>query len=308
MADTRHFGLGEESTYGTGVVPTTFFRLRSESLHRVSNDKTVHGLNALSPEDRKLLNEFWEGDVQIDANYEDIGVVLKHLLGAPVTSGAGPYTHTFPPVAGPGKGGSGLSAEPLRDSLNWRYAGGKIDGLSHEMTADDISAFTLKMFGKDETNPAKTTESLGTFTPIMPGEIVATFDGTDLEAIRATLNIDFPVRRPLRLGATKLASEPLPGPKILVTGEIEVEPVNLTQYDKWASLAAIDLAITCTGPSGVSLTYNMNDARLIGDPTPKLTSQDDLVRAVYGFESMSDAGHAGGENIEVVLINNVASY
>ena len=55
------------------------------------------------------------GPVQVEIAPEDIGLILKHLIGAPTTTGVGPYTHTFQPAA------SGANALPIGFTLQYNY-------------------------------------------------------------------------------------------------------------------------------------------------------------------------------------------
>lgn len=307
----KHFGVGEESTWNTAVAPTTFFRLRSENFRRVPAIKTSEHVGLLAPQDAKILTDHWEGEATVEGNYEDIGVIAKHLLGPPSTSGVGPYTHTFPPGTGPSKPASepGLTFESKRSSdtgVSWRYAGGKVEGITLEWGTDDFALFTLRCFGGSETNPGAATESLGTFTPILPGHVAVTFDAAAIDHLSGRINIDFPVDHRHNVGSQGFPKEPAVRDKMLVTGEIQARFPNRTEYDKWVSLTEIDLAIVCTGPSGVSLTYNANKIILTGDPTPHVSDREPLI-AAYSFEGMANTGHQGNANAEVVLVNNVSS-
>lgn len=55
------------------------------------------------------------GPISIEAAPEDIGLYLKHLIGAPTTTGAGPYQHVFQPAA------SGANALPGSFALQYNY-------------------------------------------------------------------------------------------------------------------------------------------------------------------------------------------
>lgn len=55
------------------------------------------------------------GPINVEMAPEDIGIYLKHLIGAPTTAGANPYTHTFTPAA------SGANALPVGFTLQYDY-------------------------------------------------------------------------------------------------------------------------------------------------------------------------------------------
>lgn len=86
-----------ENTYGSGF-PAEAFQMRFKSSSLVQSKSM--GEDNLLGQGREASDPYFDaprsqGDIEIPIDVRAIGFWLKGLLGAPVTSGAGPYTHVF---------------------------------------------------------------------------------------------------------------------------------------------------------------------------------------------------------------------
>lgn len=102
LGRNSYLGIGEESTWGTAVSRTHWFRLVSSSVKRVVEKRPRGVLAEVSGSANRrghyIASDNVEGSVEILAGYEGIGLLLKHILhGAPTTSGPSGaiYTHAF---------------------------------------------------------------------------------------------------------------------------------------------------------------------------------------------------------------------
>lgn len=95
---------GEQlSVVSIGVVPDQQ-RVQSATLSGFRGQaRSVAGQNNVS------------GPISIELAPEDVGIYLKHLIGAPTTTGAGPYTHVFTPAS------SGANALPVGFTVQYDY-------------------------------------------------------------------------------------------------------------------------------------------------------------------------------------------
>ncbi|MEM0456107.1 MAG: phage tail tube protein [Nitrososphaerota archaeon] len=92
----RYLGVGKENTYGTAVAAAVWYDIIRENI-------TVRRTTILDRDtvaDRQLTKavrgeEYVEGEVELYLNSQQIGHLLLSCLGSVVTSGTGPYTHTF---------------------------------------------------------------------------------------------------------------------------------------------------------------------------------------------------------------------
>uniref|UniRef100_A0A7C5REE4 Uncharacterized protein n=1 Tax=Thermus caliditerrae TaxID=1330700 RepID=A0A7C5REE4_9DEIN len=92
-------GLGKETTPGTGVAPTFFFRLQEvPQVRAAASFAEVPALDALGVSIVVPTQRHAEADLSVVVTPRAIGALLAALLGAPTTTGAAPnYTHTFTP-------------------------------------------------------------------------------------------------------------------------------------------------------------------------------------------------------------------
>ena len=92
-------GIGKETTYGTAVAPTAFFRLQ-EVAHLEADQKyaEVPGIDDFGLAAAIATTRTGKGDLAIVATPAAIGHLFSGLLGAPATTGTAP-NYTFTPKA-----------------------------------------------------------------------------------------------------------------------------------------------------------------------------------------------------------------
>ncbi|RMF18884.1 MAG: hypothetical protein D6760_13545 [Deltaproteobacteria bacterium] len=303
----RHFGIGEETTWGTAVTPTRFYEALSESVERQKGFDEIASIRSYSTQQIVTLNDIIRGDVEILGNYDGIGLLFKHLIGSVDTTGTGPYTHTFPASTGipsTDRIGLSLTLEMRRDgSLVWTYAGAKITGLAHSFGTDQASRMTWSFLAKSETTGSSaTTPTWPTLLPMSPSQASISFDGTTLDARSVALTVENPVDETFLLGSTTLSKEPDRSDVLKVTATAEVLFDSFTQYSKFQSGADVDVQIKSDNGTE-SITYNLNKCR-ITSATPHVSGRERLV-ATYEITSYYDT--TATENIQVVLVNNDAT-
>lgn len=94
-------GFATESTVNTPVAPTLFLPYRDESLlvtpGRAESSARFAGRRTMdSSQWNGGVNEVG-GDVGLELYDRGLGRIFRHMFGSVVTTGAGPYTHTFTP-------------------------------------------------------------------------------------------------------------------------------------------------------------------------------------------------------------------
>jgi len=306
----RHFGVGEETTWGTAVARTKFFEALSESVKYEKEFEPITVIRSPYVRDMTLLNAAVRGDVEILANYDGLELLFKHLIGSTDTTSSGVMVqHTYPASTGrpsAGREGFGLTGEFRRDgSYVWLYEGMKITGMSHSFGTDQSSRVTFTFLAETEsTSSSATAASYDTLLPMRPSEVEVAFDGTTLSAMSCQVNYETPVDEPFLLGSTGLGAEPVQNDVIKVTGNVEVLFDSWTQYNKFSTEADVDVAIVASSTDTThSLTYNMNKCR-ITQATPPVQGRERL-KATYEFESFYDTDATG--NFQVVLLTTNAS-
>ena len=298
----RHFGVGKETTYGTAVAPTEFSEAIRETLQQNRRFEEITTIRSNSTRVVNQLNSNVGGDVELIGNFQDIGLLLKGFIGSVTTTGAGPYTHTFPATSGTtGRSGLSLTAEVSRDStaLTWRYAGCKVVSYSFSASKDQSPRITFGLAGKSEATGTAAAPSFPTFSPMLVQNLTISFDGVSLDCTELSLEAEWPVDEPYVIGSAVYAKEPLDNAVLKVGGSATVLLTDLTQYAKFNGTTDVDIAIACTS-GGLSITHNLNKCRLTAAPI-NVDGRERLLGR-YDFQSFFDA--TATENLQVVLVND----
>lgn len=146
-------GFAFETSFGTGVAPTTFLPGTEDirvNIPRLREESPYGGRNLLPADPgRKEVRGGTKGHT---AYPNAIGVLLKAALGDPSTSGTGPYTHTFTPPSGPVSDTQALPSVSLTrgaGSRTRRYVGGQLNQLTVNAPVDGRVAFDGDWIFKD---------------------------------------------------------------------------------------------------------------------------------------------------------------
>lgn len=131
----HQFMLGEESTYGTAVVPSRTFEYNSEGIEesfgRTEGDPLRTGTQVARSDRFTPYFEGASGSVEFDVMTKGFGVIFKHMLGSIATSGPtdASYTHTATMGDLWGKALTVQVARPFNPSGTvqaFTYEGGKV--------------------------------------------------------------------------------------------------------------------------------------------------------------------------------------
>lgn len=163
------FGWGEESTWGTAVVPDHFLPMLKESLEaskaRLDSDSIYAGRRVRDSEQWSPGIIEAGGDVELELWTTGMGELWKHALGGSATSGSGPYVHTFTPGDLDGKGLTLQVGKPDRGGTvrPWNLPGSKVKSWELEIPARGEAKTKFSFSSKDLDKDG--TPALGTFTP-----------------------------------------------------------------------------------------------------------------------------------------------
>lgn len=310
MGGARHFGVGVESTYGTGVAPTDFLNCTEEDVSKNITFEEVSDISTWSVRKQIELTQACGGEVTVLGNYQNQGLLLKNFYGGVTTTGGGPYVHTFPATAGipaAGRATTSLTLELRRDgTLNWRYLGCKVISMGVTWSVEQMARWTWGFLGKDDdTAQAPATASYPEFDPMIPKNTTAlTFDGSALGLRGTSVNINaaFPVDEPHDFSGLTFPVEPCDNGPFQVTGDVGVIFDDLTQYAKFDGATDVDIEIT-NGDGTHSVTFNINKCRLTASPVN--FSGRDRLTGTYTFAAYYDA--VATEAMQVVLTNDDAT-
>lgn len=101
QAHDAQIGFAEESTYGVRVAPTRFYPVHEPNLsyevERLESEGVIAGADVIGTDQWNGGPITVGGDVGFELYQDFAGLLFKHMFGTVVTSGSGPYTHTFTP-------------------------------------------------------------------------------------------------------------------------------------------------------------------------------------------------------------------
>ena len=301
-------GFAEEVTVGTRVAPNRWLPFDSEtmqlSIDRIESDGIRSGRTVLDALDWAAGAKTVAGDITMDARTKDLGLFLKHGLGAVATAGAGPYTHTFTPGDLFGKG---LTVQVGRPDTTgtvrpFEYAGCKISSFTLSADVDDILKLGLSLVGTDES----TAQSLGTPSYTAASTLFTfvhgalTIGGTAVPVMSVELSVENGLQDARhRLGsATTTEQRQNERREIMLTAEADFQ--GLTEYNRFVSGATAAAVLTFTSGTDV-LTVTLN-VRFDGE-TPTVAGVDEIPLSL----SMKAVGTSDANACTITLVNGQAT-
>lgn len=247
-----------------------------------------------------------EGNIVVPVDARNIGHWLKGLLGAPTTTGAGPYTHTF---------SSGVSSLPslslelgLPDIPSYIMCAGVIlNSLQLKFARSGSASATLNAVAQGE---AKTTTSSGGTATVATLTRFNQFQGYVKKGATALGNVtsaDLTYSNNIERVETIRSDGKIDGadPTIAsLTGSIETRFADTTLVDAAAAGTSVALEFGYVVDANTSLVFTIPEVYL---PKPKLpVNGPGGVQAVFNWQASKPS--AGGAMLTVVLKNDVSSY
>ena len=182
-----YVGVGKETTKGTAVAPTLFFRatrpvspgLRQE-LAEVP-DISAYGVADLIPTARHV-----EGDLGVVVTPNAIGALLAALLGAPTTAGTAPnFTHTFTPKTAIPT----FTVEAQSGLGIFRAPGAVVGELEFSHAATGILEATARYMARDKTTHGTAATPTVETVVFTPPQLSLSVDGGNLHTLGEDLRL-----------------------------------------------------------------------------------------------------------------------
>lgn len=298
-----------ESTYGTP--PASGFRrvpFASEDLdgaqELLPNELLGFGRDPLAPEiDVTNVN----GSVQVPVDVRNFGNWLRLMFGAPVTTGAGPYTHVF--STGSWSLPSMAAEIQMPDIPEFNMLSGlKGNEISIPLTRKGFLNATIGLIGRSEAKATSTNAgSLSTdyaLSRFLNRHGAITRDGTALANVTsATLKYMNNLDVIETIGDGGLIAG-LDAGMASLTFDMTVRFANNDLVDQAIAGLAEDFVYTLTRAAGQTLTFTIPRLHL---PQPK--------KAVTGpqgvevtFQGIAAQASGGGAMMTATLVNDIASY
>lgn len=307
-----YFGLGKETTPGTGVAPTKFLRIRERAeINSPEEPIVIADISDVGPGDYIFditTAEFSNSGITVDI--DTIGDLLAMLFGAPATTGTAPnYTHVFKYTGEPvaytmeSKTGMGVarSLGSILSSIELSQASegdvdlqASINGVGMQKAVGGTPASSLVFESKYFARKHLTTLTYGTVNLAPRVE-------------NATVTLDFGSEI-LRGMGTTAASGIAPTGETNLSAELELRFDSVDDASRFADYAAADakeLKFVWALSANTSLEITFPSAHIVSDPWN--TSNADLRQPRYAL-SFGFSRRLSSDLVVVTLKNQTASY
>ena len=291
MGDIAHqIGFAEEPAYGSTQTPDHFIEFTAESLERRNNIATSNGIvtgRRYGGQGRRVTRNDAGGTINVEIATTDFGILFEYLLGTSTTSTVttGVYLHTFTPYSLTGKSMTFQKGvqEPDGTVQAFTYPGSKIVSGDFSIDQDGLLLGQFEIDAEqEETSTSLASASYNTPTIFTYSEGTLNVDSSPLANVRSVGSLSV-VNNLLTgryfLGNAGLKSEPINVPFDQLTGSLDVEFQNLTDfYNAFAADTSVELNIEFVGDTiatghSYTLGFTIADVRFEGE-TPKISGPE----------------------------------
>lgn len=302
-------GFKAESTYGTLVVVDRFAEYISDGLKlHIERIESKGAKAGRLFNHRRLEGKRWvDGPLKMELGPQGIGLLLKHIFGAVVTTGSNPYTHTYTntfaldalslsvQIAKPDTGGT----TRVFDYTGIQFADWVIE------STDLGKPLTLEVscFGANEVTGGSLASASypSGFTPFVfhHGALTLAAGAVDIKSIRLQGSNGFETGRhrisgtnPKQPKISKQASRRGYG------GTIVADFADLTMYNYFVNATDVALVMAWTnGSTSLTITANV----MFDGETPDVTDPEQLLEVTLPFTCYS--GTSDTAAFQAVLVN-----
>jgi hypothetical protein len=299
-------GFAAESTYGTYQAPARWVPHVSAPLDHQIDRLESEGIMAGR---RVLDSDQWApGDITagvplgLELYDRSIGLLFTHMFGSVVTTGVGPFTHTFTPGDLSGKSLTMQIGTP--NSVDgtvhpFSLLGCKIASWELGLSAGEIATLGLDVLAKDVTTAQALVApaySAGIGIGMTFVGAAVTIAGSPYKTKEITLAGDNGLADDRRFIGQQTIDEPLEAALREYTGTIDSELFDLTAYNRFVNGTAAALVFSLARGTATA-TFTMN-IQFDGDP-PQVEGRE-IVMESLPFKCIGDTDAAA---ITCVLVN-----
>lgn len=300
-------GIGIESTPGTAVAPTrwpsgtrsapftrnqTFLMSQALRSGRVIRAKRFAGKYG------------YTGELEVELSSADAGILLRTAIGGAVTTGAGPYTHTFTPANDLPASSVEVGTPSLAAINRFRYTGAYVQSWTLTINPEEIVRMALSYIGMDvDVTGVLSTPTYTTVDPFLPAQATLTIGGTTECFSNVTLT------GTNNLSQSDVLCVATPGRRAVrdagfhdLGGTFDQEFEDMTLYNLFVAgtAATFSLAINAGATSQLTITGSVK----FDGENPKVTGPEVLKQSIP-FTFMHDTSDASA--FTAVLINSVST-
>lgn len=297
--------IGKETTYGTGVTPTRSFEPYDDGARRLQEYLESSGMRAgmetIRSDRRRAVNMGGEDSFEIDVLDKGLGMLLEAMLPTNSIAQVGAtaaYLQTHD--SGPAESGVSLTVQwgkpPVTGSVQpFTYLGGKVKSWRLTQDVGELLKLGLELDYRDSdtaTALAAAAYPAGT-RPYGWDDAAANLNSAAVPLTSFQLDFDNALDLERRfLNGSVLKSEPVRAGIPEITGEIQVEFTDLTQYNLWVAGTVIPIDITWTGvtiesPNNAFFKVTLAACQYDGDANP-VASLSDLPRQPLPFKVLDN--------------------
>jgi len=259
------FGVKAETVYGTGVVPDRFFETNGipdfNAEYGRSQSEGLRSGTRVARSDRFVPHNMGgSGTVEMDVPTKGFGVFLAPMLGTVASSVVADSVYTHTGTIGSLLGDIltaqvGRAFHPSGTTQAFTYEGGKITSWELSTDVEGLLVASLDFDFEDvTTGTALATASYPASTQVFAWTgATVTVGGAAIEAMNVTVGCDNNLKTDRRyLRGSALKKEPVETGKREVSWSLDMDFVDLTQYNRFVSATAAgalaQIVATWTGP------------------------------------------------------------
>lgn len=283
--------IGEESTYGTPATLTRGYEAKADGWKRLQEPlESVGmrgGIETMRSDRRIQINMGGEGEIEFDIQKNGLGLLLQAMLG----SSTGP-TQEAATAAYKTTATTGTTTTPISYTVQIQRIANDLTTQSHTHhgavikswgITQDVGGLLMAKIGFDSEDVDNTT---GDGTPAYPtttqfhwGQCVVELDSVATDAMSFSVQEDLALKTDRRfLRGDVLKKKPLRAGMPSITGSVQVEYTDDTQYDDWVAGNIIPIIATWTGavieaPYNEELKITMAACQYSGD-SPQASLSD----------------------------------
>lgn len=213
------------------------------------------------------------GDIVLEGNFLGLDTLLYHAMGAKASAQQGStaaYKHTL--TLASAMVSPGLSMEIKKTSIQaFAYEACKINRLTLNQAPNEYLGVTIGVMGRAESKVSATSPSFPTYLPIHSSQLAVTLDAgaVTVNSLEITLGNGLELRPQVGSAIPKEYIRGSQGRR--VTGSIEIDFEDTTQYDKLVANTTAALVATWTGaqiesPYNYALVATLPTIKWLGDP------------------------------------------
>lgn len=300
-------GMAPEVTYGTYAAPTRFYEMVSESLKY-----NIQRIESAGIRTGRRTQHRWKagtrsvtGDINMELVPQDLGLILAHLLGDPVTTGSDPYTHTFTGLDTIDDRSMTIQVGRPDESGTVRafsYLGCKFTELQIAVKSGEFATSKLSVYGREEV----TSETLASATydselePFVftEGSLSVASSVIEVKSADYTINTNLAVDRH-RVGASGgKPKKALVNGLATISGTFVADFESLTNYNRYVNGTEAELELVFNAGADKQLTITSN-VRFDGE-TPDVSGME-LLELSMPFVA---TGTSDANVITAVLVNS----